>query len=278
MLLCAVWPAAAQVRLKEFLAVNCAGIRDSDDTPQGWIELWNSNQTAKATLTGMKLTNGTDTWTLPAVEIMPDEHMVVWASGKNRTVVTESLHTNFTIPAAGGALTLENAAAAVISSFANYPAQSADVSWGRDEVDTLAIPALTGYYTDALRLSAFWHKDRDRKMAAGPLWDFDRAFASADDRSVAWMNRVVANPNNGIWRANGSDYGTDWFNKSTDAVGVQTPVWWHALFRDPDFYQQYIDRWEGLRTGPFTQASIEALIDGWNAEINPEVAVRDVRR
>ncbi|RYD25043.1 MAG: hypothetical protein EOP86_27835, partial [Verrucomicrobiaceae bacterium] len=38
---------------------------------------------------------------------------------------------------------------------------------------------------DALRLSAFWHKDRDAKMAAGPLWDFDRAFASADERSVA---------------------------------------------------------------------------------------------
>ncbi|RYD32737.1 MAG: hypothetical protein EOP86_15010, partial [Verrucomicrobiaceae bacterium] len=131
---------------------------------------------------------------------------------------------------------------------------------------------------DALRLSAFWHKDRDAKMAAGPLWDFDRAFASADERSVAWMARVVANPNNGIWRANGSDYGTDWFNKSTDAVGVQTPVWWDALFRDPDFYQQYIDRWEELRTGPFTQASIEALIDGWNAEINPDAAIRDVRR
>ncbi|RYD30467.1 MAG: hypothetical protein EOP86_19900, partial [Verrucomicrobiaceae bacterium] len=147
MLLCAVWPAAAQVRLKEFLAVNSAGIRDSDDTPQGWIELWNSHQTAKATLTGMKLTNGTDTWTFPAVEIMPDEHMVVWASGKNRTVVTEPLHTNFTIPAAGGTLTLQNAAGAVISSFANYPAQSADVSWGRDEVDTLATPTLTGYYT-----------------------------------------------------------------------------------------------------------------------------------
>ncbi|MES2709613.1 MAG: CotH kinase family protein [Verrucomicrobiota bacterium] len=664
LLLGTVRPAAAQVRLKEFLAVSATGIRDSDDTPQGWIELWNSSQTAKVTLTGMKLTNGTATWTFPAVEIMPDEHLIVWASGKNRTVITEPLHTNFTIPPGGGTLSLQNASGVVTSSFANYPQQSVDVSWGRDEADTVATPVLTGFYTmptpgepnnytgggvagrvvfdqtskayngtltlnlsqaapvegaeirytisrtvptatstlytgpitvtttqmirarvfqpgklpgetgseaylllnaaantqnfssampvmvvsnflttappdtkadqmaflwlwepalpgvstvkltdtpsftsrvrvrrrgsstltvpkynldleirnawddaerettllgmpqhsdwimhapysfdrslmhnpfifsvsnaigryaprarmaevfleitgssltfstgsvrdyygiynilekirrsgnrqnlskldpynngesgktggylwkvdradadetfsaggvpgtggigmaydypkglelkspqrdpqekyltqflnqfntalqagnkdpqtgwpayldilptidhhlmdtwalctDALRLSGYWHKDRDGKMAAGPLWDFDRAFASADERSVAWMNRVVANPNNGVWRSIGSDLGTDFFNKSTDAVGVQTPVWWHALFRDPDFYQQYIDRWEELRAGPFTQASMEALIDAWNAEINPAAALRDSAR
>ena len=82
---------------------------------------------------------------------MPDERMIVWASGKDRRVVDAPLHTNFTIPAAGGTLQLLAAAAtdAVLSQFDLYPAQMADVSYGRDEWDpaTAAPATLVGIYS-----------------------------------------------------------------------------------------------------------------------------------
>ena len=132
--------------------------------------------------------------------------------------------------------------------------------------------------TDALRLSAYWQKDRGAKFSAGPIWDFDRAFSSTDGRSDAWVTRVLANQANGTWRSPLADYGTDWFNTSSDATGVQTPIWWHLLFRDPDFYQNYIDRWQRLRRGPFAEAAVNTLIDSINADISSEAVTRDVAR
>src|SRR4051812_48218194 len=87
---------AQSVRITEFLATNVNGIVDEDGTHQGWIELWNFNTTSKLSLSGTKLSNGTTTWPLPAIEIQPDEHIIIFASGKNRTNVTAPLHTNFT--------------------------------------------------------------------------------------------------------------------------------------------------------------------------------------
>src|SRR4030095_4384993 len=82
-----------------------------------------------------------------AVEVMPDERMIVFASGKNRSVATAPIHTNFTIPAGGGTLQLLNAANALVSSIANFPAQTPDVSYGRDEWDIAAIPTQVGFYS-----------------------------------------------------------------------------------------------------------------------------------
>lgn len=138
---------AQSVRLREFLAINTNGITDEDGTPQGWIELWNTSATAKVTLTGMKLTDGTNTWVFPSAEIPPKDNLIVWASGKDRRVSTAPLHTNFTIPPGGGTLSLLSSSNAVISSFANYPPQEPNVSWGRDDADTSATPTLVGRYT-----------------------------------------------------------------------------------------------------------------------------------
>lgn len=145
--------ASAQVRLSEFLAVNETGLTDEDGERHGWIEIWNASPTAKASLNNYKLGNAatlaasTQTWTFPNVEIMPDERMIVWASGKDRKVLTAPLHTNFTLPAGGGTLALFNASAQnAISVLADFPAQQADHSWGRDEVDTETTAVLAGRY------------------------------------------------------------------------------------------------------------------------------------
>ena len=140
--------AEAQQRLTEFLAVNTTGLKDEDGTFQPWVEIWNSNLTTATTLSNFKLTDGTSTWTIPTIQIMPDKRILIWASGKNRSVVTAPLHTSFSLPtAAGSTLSLLNSTNAVVSSLSNYPAQVADVSWGRDDSDIAATPTLVGPYT-----------------------------------------------------------------------------------------------------------------------------------
>ncbi len=109
------------------------------------------------------------------------------------------------------------------------------------------------YNVDALRLSAYFHKDRNGKIAAGPLWDFDRALGSDDGRD--------ANPRS--W-AN-IEY---FFNND----------WWGQLFRDPDFVQAWVDRWWQLRSGPLTNANLNAVADQMGAQIGNVIGARDAAR
>ncbi|MFN0128389.1 MAG: CotH kinase family protein [Verrucomicrobiales bacterium] len=141
-------PAAGQLRLTEIQVVNTTGATDEDGTVQPWVEIWNSSQTAKVAMNNYKFTDGTVTWTFPPADIMPDEHMIVWLSGKNRKVSTAPLHTDFVPNPAGGTISLFNAAATpVLLSKFDYPAQSANVSWGRDASDTAVTPTVTGFYS-----------------------------------------------------------------------------------------------------------------------------------
>ena len=135
------------LRISEFQATNVSGIVDEDNSHQGWIEIWNPSTTTAVALANWKLTNGTTTWTFPSVNINPDDFMIIWASGKNRTVITGPLHTNFTIPAGGGTISLLRSNNGVASSLASYPAQTADTSWGRDEWDAATTPTLVGRYS-----------------------------------------------------------------------------------------------------------------------------------
>ena len=145
--------AVAQLRLTEIQVVSVAGLRDEDGTAQPWVEIWNPSQTTKVAMNNYKLTDGTTTWTFPPADIMPDEHMIVWLSGKNRRVSTAPLHTDFTPKPGGGSISLLNAAATpVLLSQFDYPAQAADVSWGRDASDAAVTPTLTGVCCACARL------------------------------------------------------------------------------------------------------------------------------
>jgi len=140
-------------RLTEFLAINTSGIKDEDGTRQPWIEIWNNSPTTVTTLTNYKLShtvNGVATvWNIPTIQIMPDERIIIWASGKSRSVVTAPLHTSFVLqPTAGSTISLLNSANTVVSSFASYPEQGPDVSWGRDDSDTVVIPVQVGPYAE----------------------------------------------------------------------------------------------------------------------------------
>ncbi|HTH46907.1 MAG TPA: lamin tail domain-containing protein [Candidatus Limnocylindria bacterium] len=102
---------------------------------------------------------------------------------------------------------------------------------------------ILAFNVDALRLSANFYKPRGGRLEFGPLWDFDRALGSTDGRDF--------NPR--IW-CNTPDQGTDFFNETTQA-------WWGRLFRDLEFFQRYIDRYQELRRNQFSTTNLWRLTD-----------------
>ena len=103
------------------------------------------------------------------------------------------------------------------------------------------------FNVDALRLSGYMHIPRGGKLVFGPIWDFDRALGSTDGRDN--------NPR--TWRSQTGDRGTDFFNYP----------WWNRMFRDIDFFQKYIDRFQLLRQSEFSKVNINSIIDGMAEEL-----------
>ena len=125
---------------------------------------------------------------------------------------------------------------------------------------------------DGLRLSGYLYKERGRKLAWGPAWDFDRTMGcsgSGDTRSfspLAWMS---ANNQGG-----GADYGTDFFNANP---ATYNNPWFAKLFQDPDFWQAWIDRYQQLRRTVFTTNNIWGIIDQMGGQLR-QAQPREVAR
>ena len=103
---------------------------------------------------------------------------------------------------------------------------------------------VVAFNVDALRLSTYMHIPRGGKLTFGPIWDFDRALGSTDGRD--------RNPKQ--WRGSG---GTDFFNYP----------WWNRMFKDIDFFQKYIDRFQSLRRAEFSNDNINGIIDRMAGEL-----------
>jgi CotH protein/lamin tail-like protein/Fn3 domain-containing protein len=103
---------------------------------------------------------------------------------------------------------------------------------------------------DSLRLSGYFYKDRGKKIEYGPAWDYDRTQGSTDSRDF--------NPR--VFRSRLGDLGTDYFNF--------TP-WWNRLFRSPDYWQLWIDKYQEYREGPLALSNIVGHIQRLAAEIRP---------
>ena len=106
---------------------------------------------------------------------------------------------------------------------------------------------VVAFNVDALRLSCYMHIPRGGKLTFGPIWDFDRALGSTDGRDK--------NPK--TWRSTSGDRGTDFFNYP----------WWNRMFKDIDFFQKYIDRFQSLRQAQFSEDNINAIIDRMAGEL-----------
>ena len=122
------------------------------------------------------------------------------------------------------------------------------------------------FNVDALRISAFFHKPRNGPIVQGPLWDFDRCFGTRTSDDARGFN-----PRR--WRSAGMDGGTDMFNPAST---FNNP-WYGALFRDPDFWQRWIDRYQALRQTVYHLTNIMAKID-YFADQAREAAPRDAAR
>jgi len=107
---------------------------------------------------------------------------------------------------------------------------------------------------DGFRFSTFFHKDRGGKIKMGPVWDWNLSFGNANAKQ-GWL------PEYWLWpQLNDKEYS-----------------WFRRLFEDPDFGQQYVDRWAQLRTNVLATTNVMA---GINARTNllQEAQVRNYER
>lgn len=109
---------------------------------------------------------------------------------------------------------------------------------------------------DAFERSAYFTKPRNGRIQAGPVWDFDRALGSdQDERSARWD----------VW----SGYG---------AADVWNTGWWGLLARDPEFMQDWVDRWQALRRTTLAETSLVELASSLANEVGVDAAARDAAR
>ena len=124
---------AADPRIDEFMASNKATLVDEDGDKSDWIEIYNPGTTA-INLDGWYLSNDSGNpiqWRFPDVTLEADRRLLVFASGKDRTVPGLPLHTNFSLNEDGEYLALVRPdGSTVTQSFDPYPVQRDDISYG----------------------------------------------------------------------------------------------------------------------------------------------------
>lgn len=104
--------AAQNLMISEVMVANNEGLTDEDGDYSDWIELYNAGSRA-INLSGWALTNNPEQprkWMFPNVSIGSHEYLIVFASGKDRQVVSRDLplHTNFKLSLEGDFIGLYN--------------------------------------------------------------------------------------------------------------------------------------------------------------------------
>ena len=87
-----------------------------------------------------------------------------------------------------------------------------------------------GRNVDGYRLSSYLHKDRNQKLQAGPIWDFNLAYGNAD-------------------YYNGSDFTTfQWDFPCPNSDGSLNPFWWQTMLTDTNYVKELKCRYTALRS------------------------------
>lgn len=127
--------AADGLVINEIVASNLTGIADEDGDYPDWIELYNGTGRV-VDLSNYALTddpNDRVQWRFPkGATMQPGEYLVVFASGKNRTDPSGSLHTNFKLRAEGETVLLCDVLGQVVDTV-TYDNLPKDTSWARVE-------------------------------------------------------------------------------------------------------------------------------------------------
>ncbi len=136
------------------------------------------------------------------------------------------------------------------------------------------------FNVDGYRLSGYLFKDRNKKLEQGPPWDCDRCLGTGGSSSITapdtdgrcfnprMFRRIVTG-----FPGSDPDHGTDFFG-TANGTGVD---WWDRMFRDPDFWQKWIDRYQQFRTNQFANAPVLAMVDNFYEEIK-EAQLREQAR
>jgi len=128
--------------ISEFMAINTGTLTDENGDLSSWLEISNLGSTGAA-VGGTYLTDeigDLTRWQIPPGTFLePASAMVLYASGKDRAVPGDELHTNFILPETSGSLAMVAADGVTVLDFHDlYPIQYADRSYGRDDTLTSA--------------------------------------------------------------------------------------------------------------------------------------------
>ncbi|MDG5815005.1 CotH kinase family protein [Chitinispirillales bacterium ANBcel5] len=125
------------VILNEIMSSNSFTLSDSDGDYEDWIEILNTGHTT-INLAGFGLSDSYSEpfkWVFPAIELEPNQIIVLWASGKDRRNPQGQLHTNFRIARSGEEVILTEPAGERIDELKPVEIPT-DWSVGRIEGDT----------------------------------------------------------------------------------------------------------------------------------------------
>lgn len=104
-------------------------------------------------------------------------------------------------------------------------------------IDEIIIQELTSN-SDAYSYSGYFHKDRGKKISAGPEWDFDQALCNSTHHDGARTDQwAILIPDDG------------------------RPPFWDRLFTDNDFLAQLKTRWNAVRKNALSDENIVTYID-----------------
>jgi hypothetical protein len=91
---------SSPIVLSEICSSNAAILMDEDGDFSDWIELWNGGDSI-VSLKGWSLSDKVDpqdAWFFPDVTLEPKEYLLIFASGKDRRLVIDPLHTSHSAP------------------------------------------------------------------------------------------------------------------------------------------------------------------------------------
>ncbi|GBC59198.1 hypothetical protein DENIS_0134 [Desulfonema ishimotonii] len=98
---------------------------------------------------------------------------------------------------------------------------------------------------DGLKYSTYMFKDREKKLHAGPVWDYNLSLGNS-----YYRNGPDDEINSKSWSYN------PWMWQARHKYS-----WWGRLFEDPDYQQQWNDRWAELRKDLLSNDQIFQDID-----------------
>lgn len=111
---------------------------------------------------------------------------------------------------------------------------------------------------DSYRLSTYFYKDKNGKLVAGPIWDYNLGYGNAN-YAYAWETsglQIYANLQGDNW---------------------QNPFWWSGLLLDKKFVNDFKCRWQEYRENELSNKRIFELADSLLAEIG-EASERNFQR